>query len=78
VQPGRFHGRIEFAKVVAAAAQTVNVGRRHARHELVQLRIEIEKMRLIVCAVVRTERLVPAVDRRREVAQQRVVLVAGE
>ena len=64
--------RVELAEIVAAAAQRVDLLRRHVRDQRLQLGRELEEVLLVVGAVVGAERLVLAVDGRRELAQQRV------
>ena len=69
---------VQLAEVVAAAAQRVDLRRRHVRDQRAQLGVEAEEPLLVVDAVVGAERLVLAVDGVRERAQQRVAAVARE
>ena len=74
----RFEGGEEFAEIVAAAFQTVDVPVRHMRDERMHFRVFIEEVNEIVAAVSRAQRLILAIDRRRESAKQRMLLVARE
>ena len=74
----RTQRRVQLAEIVAAPLQRVDLAKCHVRDERAQFRIETEEMALVVRAVVRAERLVLAVDRRRELAQQYMVRVARE
>jgi hypothetical protein len=63
---------------VAAAAQAIDLFVRHVRGERAQLGIRPEEVFLIVRAVVRTERLVFAIDHGSETAQECVLRIARE
>jgi hypothetical protein len=74
----RFEGGEEFAEIVAAAFQTVDVSVRHMRDERMHFGVFVEEVNEIVAAVSRAQRLILAIDRGGEPAKQRMFLVARE
>ena len=70
--------RIQLAHVVTAAAQGVDLGQRHVRDQCLQLRIELEEVRLVVGAIVGAQRLILAVGGFGKTPQQRMMGIARE
>ena len=69
-------GRIQLAQVMAAAAQGIDFGMRHVRHQRLQLRVELEEVLVVVGAVIGTQGLVLAVHGMCQALQQHVMSVA--
>ena len=74
----RFEGGEEFAKIVAATLEPVDVAIRHMRDERMHFRVFVKEVKEIVAAVSCAQRLILAIDRGGESAKQRMLLVARE
>ena len=75
---GGLEGGEEFPKVMAASLQSADLVGGHIRNERADFRVLLEEMRQIVCPVSGAERLVLAIDRGCEAAQQCMVDISGE
>ena len=76
--PSRLEGRKEFAKVVAAALQRVDFAIGHMGNQSARFLVFRKEMLEIVRPVLGAERLIFAVDSRREAAKQDMIPVAFE